>query len=168
MTRSRDLDACAAAPASLGATRVQAPGCPRLPAKEGNDCTHVHCHRSAARVPPDARRSIGNGAAIITNVCATKLPEHSQLAEINPASDTGQRWWHRQHSWVRRSEGGFNPDLYEVHPISDTIAKSYVEQMHYSGSYVAASRRYGMFIHTEDGPTSSASRCSPFPRRQRY
>ena len=88
----------------------------------------------------------------MTDVCATKLPEHGQLAEINPASDTGQRWWHGQHSWVRRSEGGFNPDLYEVHPISDTIAKSYVERMHYSGSYVAASRRYGMFLHTEDEP----------------
>jgi hypothetical protein len=24
--------------------------------------------------------------------------------------------------------------------------------MHYSGSYVAASRRYGMFLHTPDGP----------------
>jgi len=88
----------------------------------------------------------------MTNGCATKLPEHAQLAEINPASDTGQRWWHGQHSWVRRSEGGFNPDLYEVHPINDKIAKSYVKRMHYSGSYVAASRRYGMFIHTEDGP----------------
>lgn len=81
-----------------------------------------------------------------------ELPEHGQLGEINPASDTGQRWWHGRHSWVRRSDGGFDPDRYEVHPISDPTAKSYVERMHYSGSYVAASRRYGMFIHTEDGP----------------
>jgi hypothetical protein len=83
---------------------------------------------------------------------APHLPEHGQLAEINPASDIEQRWCNGWHSWVRRSEGGFDPDLYEVHPISDPVAKSYVERMHYSGSYVAASRRYGMFIHTPDGP----------------
>jgi hypothetical protein len=35
---------------------------------------------------------------------------------------------------------------------SDPVAKTFVERMHYSGSYVAASRRYGMFFHTDDGP----------------
>jgi hypothetical protein len=79
------------------------------------------------------------------------LPEHSQLTEINPASDLGQRWWRGWHSWTHRSQGGFDPRNYEVHPSSDPVAKSYVESMHYSGSYVAASRRYGMFIHTPDG-----------------
>jgi hypothetical protein len=83
---------------------------------------------------------------------APQLPEHGQLAEINPACDTGQRWWHGQHTWVRRSRGGFDSNRYEVTPISDPAAKSYVERMHYSGSYVAASRRYGMFLHTDDGP----------------
>ena len=33
----------------------------------------------------------------------------------------------------------------------DRAAKSYVERMHYSASYVAASRRYGMFIDTRTG-----------------
>jgi hypothetical protein len=81
-----------------------------------------------------------------------QLPEHGPLAEINPASEVGQRWWHGQHCWVRRRDGGFDRDQYEVHPISDPLAKSYVQRMHYSGSYVAASRRYGMFIHTADEP----------------
>ncbi len=80
------------------------------------------------------------------------LPEHGRFAEVNPSSTVEQRWYDGWHSWVRRSEGGFNPDLYEVHPIADAVAKSYVERMHYSGTYVAASRRYGMFIHTPDGP----------------
>jgi hypothetical protein len=88
----------------------------------------------------------------MTSASTRRLPEHGQLAEINPASDTGQRWWHGQHSFARRSQGGFDPGRYDVTPISDPVAKSYVEQMHYSGSYVAASRRYGMFLHTDDGP----------------
>lgn len=82
---------------------------------------------------------------------AHRLPEHGQLPEVNPASTVEQRWYNGWHSWARRSDGGFNPDLYEVHPISDPAAKSYVERMHYSGSF-AASRRYGMFIRTPDGP----------------
>jgi hypothetical protein len=83
---------------------------------------------------------------------AHHLPEHGQLAEINPASTVEQRWCNGWHSWVRRSDGGFDPNLYEVHPISDPVAKSYVKRMHYTGNYVAASRRYGMFIRTPDGP----------------
>jgi len=78
-------------------------------------------------------------------------PTHAQLAEIDPASPVGQRWWHSRHSWTRPEHGGFDPRRYEVHPIGDPVAKSYVERMHYSGSYVAASRRYGMFLRTPDG-----------------
>lgn len=88
----------------------------------------------------------------MTSARAEALPVHGQLPEVNPASETGQRWWHGRHSWVHRSQGGFDRDRYEVAPIADTVAKSYVERMHYSGSYVVASRRYGMFIHTSDGP----------------
>jgi len=79
-------------------------------------------------------------------------PTHGHLAEIDPASPVGQRWWHGRHSWARPEHGGFDPRRYEVHPIPDPVAKSYVERMHYSGSYVAASRRYGMFIDTPHGP----------------
>ncbi|WP_432830824.1 hypothetical protein [Dactylosporangium sp. CA-092794] len=82
---------------------------------------------------------------------AHRLPEHGRLPEFDPSSTVEQRWYGGWHSWVRRSDGGFNPDRYEVHPISDPVAKSYVERMHYSGSYVAASRRYGLFVRTPDG-----------------
>jgi hypothetical protein len=93
------------------------------------------------------------GPALMTGPRRTRrLPEHGHLAEVNPSSTVEQRWCDGWHSWVRRSEGGFNPDLYEVHPIAEAVAKSYVERMHYSATYVAASRRYGMFIRTADGP----------------
>jgi hypothetical protein len=88
----------------------------------------------------------------MTSARTEELPVHGQLPEINPGSDTGQRWWHRRHSWTHRSRGGFDRDRYDVAPITDSVAKSYVERMHYSGSYVAASRRYGMFIDTPGGP----------------
>ena len=115
--------------------------------------------RTSATAPPQppaprpGHPPPGTGSVIMTGPRrAHRLPEHRQLAEINPSSTVGQRWHDGWHSWVRRSDGGFNPDLYEVHPISDPVAKSYVERMHYSGTYVAASRRYGMFIHTPHGP----------------
>ena len=79
-------------------------------------------------------------------------PTRAQLAEIDPASPVGQRWWQRRHSWARPEHGGFDPRHYQVHPIGDPVAKSFVQRMHYSGSYVAASRRYGMFIDTPHGP----------------
>jgi hypothetical protein len=79
-------------------------------------------------------------------------PTHGHLVEIDPASPVGQRWWHGRHSWARPEHGGFDPRRYEVHPIADPDAKSYVERHHYSRSYVAASRRYGIFLRTPDGP----------------
>lgn len=79
------------------------------------------------------------------------LPVHQTLPEINPASDSGQRWRDRRPSWARPQQDGFDPHRYEVHAISDPVAKSYVEHHHYSGSYVAARRRYGMFIATTTG-----------------
>lgn len=116
-------------------------------------------HTSTMDTQPPRRDGAGTAApaplhgwGIVTGPQhAGGLPEHGQLAEINPSSTVEQRWHEGWHSWVRRTDGGFNPDRYEVHPISDPTAKSYVERMHYSGSYVAASRRYGMFIRTPDG-----------------
>ncbi|MGV8909283.1 MAG: hypothetical protein ACOH1Y_09895 [Propionicimonas sp.] len=72
------------------------------------------------------------------------LPTHGDLGEINPASDLCQRWTNRQHSWVRRSQGGFNPNRYTVTPIHEQVAKEFVVQHHYAGTYPAASRRYGL------------------------
>ncbi|WP_173062191.1 Mom family adenine methylcarbamoylation protein [Phytohabitans houttuyneae] len=82
---------------------------------------------------------------------AAPLPVHATIGEIDPASRIGQRWWHGRHSWTPPSLGGFDRRRYDVEPIDDATAKRYVESMHYSRSYVAASRRYGMFIHTGDG-----------------
>jgi hypothetical protein len=66
------------------------------------------------------------------------------LGEINPASDTCQRWGDRRHSWVRRSAGGFDPARYTVAPIPEAAAKAFVVRHHYAGTYPAASRRYGL------------------------
>jgi hypothetical protein len=123
------------------------------PQGDVHDVRHVH-HESKADEsrPGNATPSRHDGLAVMTGLQrAHRLPEHGQLAEIHPASTVEQRWCNGWHSWVRRRDGGLNPELFEVHPISDPVAKSYVERMHYSGSYVAASRRFGMFIHTPDG-----------------
>lgn len=80
------------------------------------------------------------------------LPVHGTFAEINPSSATCQRWRQRRHSWVRRSQGGFDRDRYQVTPINESTAKTYCVRHHYSGSYPAAARRYGMFLLTDSGP----------------
>ena len=64
-----------------------------------------------------------------------------------------QRWRYRQHSWRRTSEGGFNPDHYGVAEITDdTTPKAFIETHHYSGSYVSALRRYGLYDITGPAP----------------
>jgi hypothetical protein len=69
----------------------------------------------------------------------------SSLAELPTASDWCQRWRHRQHSWRRPEDGGFDARCYEVHPIDETTAKQYVVTHHYSQSYPAAAYRFGLF-----------------------
>ena len=76
------------------------------------------------------------------------LPVHGAFGEINPASDTCQRWTNRQHSWVRRSAGGFNPDRYTVQPITEAMAKTFVIQTHYSQTFPVASQQFGLFLNT--------------------
>lgn len=78
-------------------------------------------------------------------------PVHGRFAEINPASPVSQRWWQRRHSWTRRHDGGFDAARYHVAPIPDAVAKSYVQTHHYSGAYVAAVHRFGLFLNTRDG-----------------
>lgn len=56
-----------------------------------------------------------------------------------------QRWTDRQQSWRHTSEGGFDPGMYTVEPIDENVAKGYVLSNHYSGSYPAASQRYGLY-----------------------
>lgn len=82
----------------------------------------------------------------------TLLPAHGRFGEIDPASDLCQRWSDRAHSWVRRSAGGFDSSRYSVAAIDETTAKSYVTRHHYSGTYPAAARRFGLFLDTTCGP----------------
>lgn len=65
--------------------------------------------------------------------------------EINPASDNCQRWSQRRHSWRHTSEGGFDPNRYTVEAIDELVAKSYVLEHHYSGSFPSSKFRLGMF-----------------------
>lgn len=67
--------------------------------------------------------------------------------DLFPASIWCERWRDRQHSWRHTSEGGFDARHYDVAPIGEQVARAYVEQHHYSASYPAASRRYGLFEH---------------------
>jgi hypothetical protein len=53
---------------------------------------------------------------------------------------------------VRRSAGGFDPARYSVAEVTEAVARAYVVTHHYSGTYPAAARRYGMFVATDDGP----------------
>jgi hypothetical protein len=67
------------------------------------------------------------------------------LLELNPASLQCQRWRDGQHSWRHVSEGGFDHRRYVVEPIDERPAKEFVVAQHYSRSYPAASRRFGLF-----------------------
>jgi hypothetical protein len=56
-----------------------------------------------------------------------------------------QRWHQRRHSWRHRSEGGFDASRYEVAPVEEADAMSFVRRHHYSGTYPAARLRYGLY-----------------------
>ena len=62
--------------------------------------------------------------------------------------DFGQRWLNRRDSY--RHSDNINPADYEVAPIdgdgSDTIAKAFVREHHYSGTYPAARERIGLYF----------------------
>jgi hypothetical protein len=67
----------------------------------------------------------------------------------DPASDLCQRWRSGgRHSWRRRSEGGFDARRYNVVPLAEADARTFVEVNHYSASYPAARLRFGLY----DGP----------------
>lgn len=61
--------------------------------------------------------------------------------------DVCQRWRQRRESWQpAKSAERFDPRGYAVLPIpDDTTARRYIEAHHYSGSYVAARQRFGLF-----------------------
>ncbi|WP_234443827.1 hypothetical protein [Streptomyces sp. NRRL B-24484] len=68
-----------------------------------------------------------------------------ELSEIATSSPWCQRWEGRRHAWRHVSDGGFNARHYEVGPVGEEAAKAFVVRHHYSGSYPAAVRRYGLF-----------------------
>jgi hypothetical protein len=65
---------------------------------------------------------------------------------VTPDSPYTQRWRNRQHSWRHTSEGGFDKRQFEVALIStDTPAKAFVQQHHYSGTFPSATVRAGLY-----------------------
>jgi hypothetical protein len=80
------------------------------------------------------------------------LTVHGAFSELDPDSPLCQRWYRRLDSWVSRSDGGFDPSRYEVERIADDdTAKVYVQTHHYSGSYPAATHRFGLYLRTGEG-----------------
>lgn len=55
-------------------------------------------------------------------------------------------------SWRRPEDGGFDASRYGVATIGEDEAKRFVVSLHYSGSYPAASQRYGLFDLTGEAP----------------
>jgi hypothetical protein len=56
-----------------------------------------------------------------------------------------QRWRERRASYRPKGEP-FDPHGFEVAPIpGDKVARAFVEEHHYSGTYVAARRRFGLY-----------------------
>lgn len=68
------------------------------------------------------------------------------LPEVATASPWCQRWRAGRHSWRHVREGGFDARRYRVEPVPDAVARAWVVANHYSASYPAASRRYGLFV----------------------
>jgi hypothetical protein len=61
-------------------------------------------------------------------------------------STASMRWSEgRVQTWRRPEDGGFDAARYGVAEIAEMDAKAYVLARHYSGSYPAASQRYGLF-----------------------
>ncbi len=64
------------------------------------------------------------------------------------ASDLCQRWRDRRHSRRHRSEGGFDARRYDVAPLAESEARTFIRLNHYAASYPAARLRIGLY----DGP----------------
>lgn len=62
-----------------------------------------------------------------------------------PRPDASQRWHWRRHSWRRPADGPFRPSRYDVAACDETTTKAFVTGHHYSASYPAAARRFGLY-----------------------
>lgn len=70
----------------------------------------------------------------------------TELPETATASPWCQRWNQRCLSWqLAHPSERFDSRRYEVHPLAEEPARAFVLAHHYSGSYPAASRRYGLY-----------------------
>lgn len=59
-----------------------------------------------------------------------------------------QRWTHGRGSWRHPSEGGFNPGHYSVAPVREGLARAFVVQHHYAGTFPTSRLCYG--LHDRD------------------
>ena len=74
-----------------------------------------------------------------------RTPVAELLPEIATASSHCLRWRNGQHSWRTAGADAFTPTRYQVEPLDERSAKSYVTRQHYSGSFPAAVHRFGLF-----------------------
>lgn len=66
------------------------------------------------------------------------------------SADVAQRWRARGAVFVRPDGSTFRPHAWEVVAIpDDTTARDFVEAHHYSASYPAARRRFGLYHHAD-------------------
>jgi hypothetical protein len=81
------------------------------------------------------------------------MPAPSRVLPSTPAEQLSlgltQRWRDRQ-EFFRDASAPIATRLYEVAPIpDDTTARAFIERHHYSGAYVAARRRFGLYRATD-------------------
>jgi hypothetical protein len=78
--------------------------------------------------------------------CQSILPPGGPAVKVGPVPSSGlnQRWAERRHSF--RPDEAIRTALYEVAAIEgDTTARDFIEAHHYSGTYPAARRRFGLY-----------------------
>jgi hypothetical protein len=67
----------------------------------------------------------------------------------SPVSVWSQRWAHGRHTWRHPADGGFNPANFEVVELDEATARGFVTRHHYSGTYPASRKAYGL-VTTDD------------------
>src|SRR6266508_4465058 len=76
----------------------------------------------------------GPGAGVRVRGAADPASSRVEGSVTLPASDWCQRWESRQHSWRHRSEGGFDAARYDVAPLIEADARTFIQMNHYSAS----------------------------------
>jgi hypothetical protein len=66
-------------------------------------------------------------------------------AIVTPTAQWCQRWRDGDSAWRHLSDGGFDQRRYQVTAIPSALAKPFVVQHHYSGTYPAAKLAYGLW-----------------------